>query len=148
MSTYTQVLYHIVFATKDREPTLNLAQRREFLAYTVGVLRGLKCHVYRINSMEDHVHALVSIYPDKNLANIIKELKLSTGQWLRGHGSFPRFRHSQEGYEAFTKSWGERERVIEYIKRQDEHHRGETFLDEYRRLVREVGLDWDERFLP
>lgn len=148
ISTYTRIVYHIVFGTKGRVPALTAEHRRDFLAYATGTLRGMDSHVYRINCVEDHLHVLTTIPSSMSLSNFVGEFKTSTGKWLRGHGGFPHFSYWQEGYGGFTESWSRRDGLIEYIKGQEEHHRKESFLDEFRRLVEEAGLEWDDRYLP
>ena len=61
---------------------------------------------------------------------------------------FPEFEAWQEGYAAVTQSLDEKERLIEYIKGQEEHHRVSLFLDEYREMLRRAGMELEERFLP
>lgn len=91
---------------------------------------------------------LTTVHSTMSLSSFVGEFKTSTGKWLRGHGGFPHFRYWQEGYGAFTESWGRRDGPIEDITGQLEHHRRESFLDEFRRLVEEAGLDWDDRYVP
>jgi putative transposase len=98
--------------------------------------------------MEDHIHMLVDIHPSVSLADFIRETKADSSRWLRENGIMPGFEYWQEGYGGFTKSWADKDVVIEYIKGQEEHHRKETFLEEFRRLVEEAGMEWDDRFLP
>ena len=148
MSTYFQSLHHIVFATKRRRRSLTEAHQRALFGYMFGVIRESGCHLYRLNGMEDHVHLLVGLRADMAPAGVVKTLKLSSGNWMRESGLFPDFDYWQEGYGAFTKSWQDRETVIEYIRNQQIHHRTETFEDELKRLVAEAGLEWDERYLP
>jgi putative transposase len=66
---------------------------------------------------------------------------------MKGTGAFPRFRYWQEGYGAFTVSWSERNALIEYIKNQEEHHRKRSFLEEYRTLLQESGVEFEEKYL-
>jgi REP element-mobilizing transposase RayT len=148
MSTFIQSLHHIIFATSRRRHTLVEAHRRELFGYMFGTIKGMDCHLYRLNGMADHVHLLVGLRPDMGPAGFVKTLKLSSGRWIRDSGVFPDFDHWQEGYGAFTKSWQDRDTVIEYIRNQEAHHRTETFEDELRRLVIEAGLEWDDRYLP
>ena len=58
MSTYTQILYHIVFATKDRQPVLSDSRRDELLMYMNGVIKNSHCRPVWINGVRDHVHLL------------------------------------------------------------------------------------------
>ena len=148
MSTYSQGLHHIVFATKHRRPALVADHRRELFGYMYGIVKRLKCHLYRLNGVEDHVHFLVGLHPEMGPGTFVKEVKIGSGNWMRAGTLFPDFEYWQEGYGAFTKSWEDKDKVIEYIKNQEQHHRHESFLDELRRLVEESGLQWDDRYLP
>lgn len=148
MSTYTQNLYHIVFGTRGRKPALLAAHRPRLFAYMAGIIENSRCHLYRLNGVEDHVHLLIDLHPGLALAELVKSLKIGSGNWARTSGLFPDFDHWQEGYGAFTRSWEHKDAVVDYIKNQEHHHKKETFVDELRRLVGEAGLPWDERYLP
>jgi putative transposase len=148
MSTYTQVLYHIVFSTKDREPCLDADNRPNLFRDIWGIIiRKHNCHLCRINGVQDHIHILSSLHPTVTLADFIKDIKLGSSSWMKESGAFPRFRYWQEGYGAFTSSWSERNALIEYIKNQEEHHRKRSFLEEYRTLLQESGIEFEEKYL-
>jgi len=147
MSTYTQILYHIVFSTKDRVPAL-IAERREALfCYTWGILKNKECHLYRINGVEDHIHLLTSLHPTVCLSELVKDIKISTSKWMKGDGGLSAFTHWQDGYGAFTIAQGEKDAVIEYIKNQQEHHQKVSFRDELRALLVKYGVEFDEKYL-
>ena len=63
MSTYTQILYQIVFSTKNREKTLQELNRNELFGYIWGILKKKECHLYRIGGVEDHLHIVTHIHP-------------------------------------------------------------------------------------
>ncbi|MBI5819409.1 MAG: IS200/IS605 family transposase [Verrucomicrobia bacterium] len=147
MATYTQIIYHIVFATKDREPVLSADRRRDLFAYMWGVLKKNECHLYRLNGVADHVHILTSLHPTVALADLVKDIKVASSTWIKEGKMFPGFSHWQDGYGAFTYSKDEKDALIEYIKNQEEHHRTETFADEYKRFLKEAGIEFDERHL-
>jgi len=148
MPTYTQIYYHIVFSTKNRECTLTSAHREELLRYVWGTVYGMNCHLYRVNAMGDHLHLFTHLHPTVCLSDFIRTIKLRSHDWMDKHGGFPRFHSWQEAYGAFTHSHGEKDRLIDYVKTQQEHHKETSFLVEYKRLVEEAGLVFDERFLP
>ena len=89
--TYTQILYHIVFATKDRVPALVKEGRPELFSYLGGILRNRKSEILAINGVDDHVHLLVSLHPMVCLADLVKDLKLGSGQWIRRNNKFRNF---------------------------------------------------------
>lgn len=146
MATYTQIIYHIVFSTKDREPVLAAERRRDLFAYIWGVLKDKQCHLYRLNGVADHVHILTGLHPTVALADLVKDIKIASSAWIKDEKVFQGFSHWQDGYGAFTCCMKEKDALIEYIKNQEEHHRTTTFADEYRQLLVEAGIEFDERY--
>jgi REP element-mobilizing transposase RayT len=147
MSTYTQILYHIVFSTKDRQPVLNSEVREPLFRYVWGIIKNKNCHLYRIGGSDEHVHILTSLHPSLALADFIKDIKVSSTKWAKENKLLPDLTHWQDGYGAFTHSIRDKDRLIEYIKAQTEHHKKVSFLDELRELLVEARIDFDERYL-
>jgi REP element-mobilizing transposase RayT len=147
MSTYTQICYHIVFSTKARQPTLKAERRADLFRYIWGILKNRESPLYRINGAEDHVHILTSLHPCVSLANLVKNVKTASSLWIKEESVFPMFSNWQDGYAAFTHSRQEIDGLIEYIKGQEEHHRRTTFAEEYRKLLEEAGIEFDERYM-
>jgi putative transposase len=147
MSTYTQILYQIIFSTKNRERTLTKDKRDELFKYIWGLLKNKNCHLYRINGVEDHLHLITHLHPTVSLASLVKDIKLASSQYINTNGLFNQFNGWQEGYGAFTYSIKEKDRLIEYVKNQEEHHKIITFKEEYIDLLREHGIEFDERYL-
>lgn len=147
MSSYRQIFYHIVFGTKNRESTISEAHCDELCKYISGVIRNSKCKLYRINGVEDHIHILSDLHPSLSLADYVKDIKVASSLWMKECGKFPEFAGWQEGYGAFTYSIKERDTIINYIKNQKEHHKSEIFYDEYKRLLVENGIEFNEKYL-
>lgn len=111
-------------------------------AYILGICNAKKCHLYRINSMPDHLHLCLEVHPTIALSEFVQVVKQESSRWLKEHREwFPRFDGWGNGYAAFTYSVKERPTVIEYIKNQKVHHYKATFREEYEDLRREFGLD-------
>jgi putative transposase len=146
-NTYTQLVYHFVFSTKNRSPALDQDIREELFKYTWGILKNLHCHLYRINGVDDHVHILTSLPTTICVADFMRKLKTGTSKWMKEDRRFPRFDGWQDGFGAFTVSFREKDELIEYIKAQEEHHKSESYIDEYRRLLHQAGIEFDERYL-
>lgn len=146
MSSYHQILYQIVFRTKNSLKTLNLDYSEEFFKYSWGIIKNKKCHLYRINCMEDHVHILSDLHPSIALADYIRDIKTATSIKLKESDDFPHFYGWASGYAALTYSAWDKDIIIDYIKNQQEHHKTETFEDEYRRLIEESGIEIDGRY--
>ncbi|MBL7930541.1 MAG: IS200/IS605 family transposase [Bacteroidia bacterium] len=147
MSTYTQIIYQIVFGTKNREKTLDPKNREELFKYIHGLLKNKNCHCYQIGGVSDHLHIVTHIHPSVSLANIVKDIKLSTSELIKTQKLFPNFRGWQEGYGAFTYSMKEKDRLVEYVKNQESHHHKTSFMDEYRMFLNEHKIDFDEKYL-
>ncbi len=146
MSTYTQILYQIVFGTKHHEMTLGKEHRQQLFKYIWGVLENKKCHLYRINGIENHLHILTHLHPSVALADLVKDIKLSTTKFIKEQNLFPDFNGWQDGYGAFTYSMEAKNNLINYIKNQEEHHKIKTFRDEYRELLKEHQIEFDEKY--
>jgi REP element-mobilizing transposase RayT len=147
MSTYTQILYQIVFGTKNHRKTLAAENRESIFRYIAGILNHKKCHVYRINGVENHLHIVTHLHPTVALADLIKDIKLASSHFIRSNNLYPDFDGWQDGYGAFTYSIKAKERLIEYVKNQQDHHRVKTFRDEVLDLLKEYGVEFDERYL-
>ena len=147
LATYTQIIYHIVFATKHRERVLDKPRRDDLFRYVWGIIENHDNHLFRINGVEDHVHILTSLHPTVALADLVKAVKTGSAKWIKENNVFPRFGHWQEGYGAFTHSVREKDALIEYVKNQENHHHKVDFLDEYRKLLKEADIGFDEKYL-
>jgi REP element-mobilizing transposase RayT len=148
LSTYTEILYHVVFATKDRQGVLSDSGRDALFRYITGVIKNNHCRLVWINGVKDHVHILLSLHPSVALGALLKDIKVASSVWIKENGIFPSFAGWQEGYGAFTHSLREEPELIAYLKGQEEHHRTTTFLEEYRKLLLDAGIKIDERYFP
>jgi len=147
MASYRQLYYHIVFGTKFRKPTIPDVHCQLLYKYIWGIIENKKCKLYRINGCEEHIHLLVDIHPTIAVSTFVKDLKVSTSLWLKQQREFQNFEGWSEGFGIFTVSHSDKDRVIEYIKNQKEHHLKLTFLDEYKTLLKEYEIDFDEKDL-
>ena len=98
--------------------------------------------------MEEHLHILCDLHPTIALADLVRDIKTASSIWLKQSGKFPEFEGWADGYSALTYSWKDKEMIINYIKNQQEHHKTESFNDELRRLLKEHGVEIDERYFP
>ncbi len=146
MATYTQLIYHIVFSTKNRVPCLLKEKREQLYYYIWGLIKKNKSHLYRINGVEDHLHILTSIHPTLCISDFVKNIKTITTLWIKKNKIFPDFMCWQEGYGAFTHSIKDKAMLIEYIKKQADHHKLTSFRDELRALLVEAGISIDKRY--
>ena len=147
MATYTQILYHIIFSTKNRENVMLKNRREELLKYIWGIAKNRKCHLYRINAVNDHIHLLTHLHQSIALSDFVKVIKTGSSKWIKENRIFPEFEHWQDGYGAFTCSINDKNRLIEYIKHQENHHKQVTYKEEYINLLHEAGIEYDEKYI-
>ncbi len=147
MSTYTQILYQIVFVTKHRRPCLLKEGREDLFRYISGVLKSKNCHLYRINGVEDHIHILTHIHPTVALSTLVQSIKVSSSIFIKESQIFPGFDEWQPGYCAITYSNSALNNLIEYVKNQEAHHKKLTSKDELKKALEEHNISYDERYL-
>jgi putative transposase len=147
MHSYRQILYHIVFCTYNRNNTIPREHQEELYKYMWGIIKNRNGVLYRINGMENHMHILCDLHPTVCLADLIKEIKTASNLWMKQSGNYPKFESWAEGYCGLTYSYREKETIVNYIRNQKEHHKKVNFEDEYRDLLKEHGIEWDEKYL-
>jgi REP element-mobilizing transposase RayT len=145
--SFTQILYHIVFCTKERRLVIPNDKSAELYKYIWGNMNNHDCHLYRINGMEEHIHLLTDLHPTVRLDDFVKSIKVSSSKWLKGNKDFPLFNGWADRYAAFTVSFREKEKVIEYIMNQREHHKKVSFFDEYKKFLIDNGIEFNEKYL-
>ena len=145
-STHTCLLYHLVFATKNREPLVDPSWRDRLHEYLGGAVRGLGGTPQGIGGVADHVHLLIGLKPTHCLSDFMRELKKSSSIWVAESLKQPSFAW-QEGYAAFTVSASARTAVQDYIAHQEEHHRRKSFREELIEFLQKSGIEYEERYL-
>ena len=144
---YTQILYQIVYSTKNRKPVLKEERQDDLFKYLYGILKNKKCHVYIINGVEDHIHIVTHLHPTVALSSLIKDMKIASSKWIKEKNIFSDFIGWQDKYGAFTYSIKDKDRLIEYVKNQKKHHKTKSFKEEFIELLNEHEIDFDEKYL-
>ena len=144
-STHTGLYYHLIFATKNREPVISVEWRVRLHEYLGGTICGLEGVPGAIGGTADHVHILLALKPTHCLADFLRDLKKASSAWATA-ASREHF-HWQEGYAAFTVSPSARAAVQRYIESQEEHHRHQSFREELIEFLQKSGVEYDERYL-
>jgi putative transposase len=148
MSSYRQHLYHIVCRTKSSLKTIKQDHVNDLYAYFTGILKNKKCHLYCINGIENHIHILTDINPSIAPIDFVRDIKVSTSIWMKNNSLFPSFKGWSVGYGSFTCSYSDLDRLIGYIKNQQNHHKKVSFEEEYRILLLQNGIIPDEKYFP
>jgi len=145
--SFTNLLYHLVFSTKDRRPIITLDYQPRLYDYIGGIIRELGGTSLGINGIEDHVHVVTKLRPDKAVSDVLRVLKCNASGWM--HDVFPALEDFswQRGYAAFTVSQSNLADVQRYLAQQKEHHMKVSFRDEFIRFLRVNGIEYDERYV-
>lgn len=137
--------YHWICSTKHRRTLIAAEWRSRFHQYLGGTVRGLDGVALKVGGVEDHVHLLMGLKPVHRISDFVRELKKAGSSWIRQTAE-EQF-HWQDGYSIFSVSVAALVDVANYIARQEEHHRKETFEDELKRLLEEHGVRYDPKYL-
>ena len=139
--TYSSNFTHVIFGTKERKPIIAVERRSGLYAYLGGIARSEGFNLVAAGGTANHLHLLFTLPARMPLAIAVQKLKGSSSRWLG-----PRFSW-QEGYGAFSVSPSQVPSVKRYIARQERHHQKRSFEEEFISLLRNCGIEYDERFV-
>ena len=143
--TYTNLLFHIVFSTKDRFPFIKPEFEERLYEYIGGTIRALGGICLEIGGVDDHIHILAKLKPTLHVSKFLEKLKPSVTKWARS-AVHPKFEW-QDGYGAFSVGESQVPAVRKYIRNQKEHHKKESFEAEFKEMLRQAGIEFDEKYL-
>jgi len=143
----SRLLVHLIFSTKNRVPALTPALCTELYPYLAATLRDTACPPLRVGGVEDHVHILFGLSRTLSVANVVEAVKTSSSKWIKTKGPELGSFYWQGGYGAFSVSQSDVEAVIQYIDRQEEHHKRISFQDEFRKFLDRYQIPYDERYV-
>jgi REP element-mobilizing transposase RayT len=143
-----QIYLHLIFSTKGRRPWLqDQVIRDELHKYLAKTCTEKDCPAIQVGGVADHVHILCRFGRSISVSGLVKELKYESSKWTKEKAETLADFYWQNGYGAFSISPSHVEPLRTYILNQEEHHRTETFQDEFRRLLTKYGIEWDERYV-
>ena len=141
--TYSSVLIYAVFGTRDRRPLISLHHAQRLHAYMAGVAEREFGTAIKIGGAADHVHALLRIGTDVSTGEAMDKLKSLSSGWA--HKNVPELHNLswQKGYGVFSVSRSNVGQVVEYIERQESHHKKQTFEEEFLAFLKKHDVDFD-----
>src|SRR5256886_8059471 len=146
-NTFSQIYIHVVFAVANRESLIKSEFKEELYKYITGIVRNQGQKLISINGMPDHVHILVGLKPAIALADLVREIKADSTNFINErkllHGRF----NWQEGYGAFSYGHSQLNTIIRYIQTQEKHHQRRSFKDEYLALLRKFDIGFEEKYV-
>ena len=141
--TYSNLLIHVIFSTKDRRPLILRPHAERLYAYMAGIARKEFGWAIKIGGMPDHLHALLRIGTEMSVGEAVSKFKSLSSGWA--HKTVPELRDVfwQAGYGAFSVSKSNVSSVVSYIERQEEHHKVRTFDEEFIAFLQRHGVEYD-----
>ena len=146
-STLTNLIYHVVFSVKAREPMIIQEIREELYQYMGGIIKGEGGVLFQIGGMPDHIHIVLKLKPVHKLSDIMQKVKGNSSKWINEKSLLEsRFRW-QDGYGAFTVSESQAPVVVKYIKEQEKHHMSFSFKEEFERILNRHHIEYNKQYL-
>jgi REP element-mobilizing transposase RayT len=146
-NTYTQLYVQFVFSVKGRENLIKEKFRDELEKVMCGIVTNHKSKVYAIYCNPDHTHILVGLHPTISVSKLIEQVKSGSSNWLNEKkynvGKFS----WQDGFGAFTYSKSHIDKVVKYILNQSEHHKKQSFREEYLSFLSKFEIEYDPKYL-
>jgi REP element-mobilizing transposase RayT len=143
----SNVLLHIVFSTKNRQPWIDVEIEEDLFKYIAGICRELKCPSHKIGATDDHIYIACSLSRTIAISKFAEEIKTGSSKWIKTKGDRYINFAWQNGYGAFSIGQSQLTVLCRYVAGQREHHRRTTFQDEYRRLLAKYEIEFDERYV-
>ena len=145
--TYSKIYIQIVFAVKGRENLISQNWKDELNKYIAGIIKGKNQKPIIVNGMSDHIHAFVGLKPSMKISDLVRDIKNNSTNFIN-ENKFVRGKFFwQEGYGAFSYSHSQIGNVYNYILNQEEHHKKETFREEYLNFLKKYEIEFDEKYL-
>ncbi|MBK7885310.1 MAG: IS200/IS605 family transposase [Chitinophagaceae bacterium] len=145
--TFSQIYVQYVFAVKGRENCILPSFQTELYKYISGIITNKEQKSLAVNGMSDHVHVLVGLKPSMRIADLVRDIKNNSTNFIN-ENKFLRNKFSwQEGYGVFSYSQSGFGKVIEYIKNQKEHHKKRTFKQEYMAFLKKFDISFEDKYL-
>lgn len=145
-NTYSQLHVQFVFAVKYRA-VINKEWKGELHQYITGIVQRNEHKMLQINSMPDHMHIFIGMRPIKSISALVQNIKTESSKWIKEKGFCNSSFAWQEGFGAFSYSKSHVPGVIRYIQNQEQHHKKEMFLDEYRNFLKAFEIAYDEKYI-
>lgn len=146
-STFTNLLYHIVYSTKYRRDTIAPIWQPDLYAYIGGIIKERDGILLEIGGMSDHIHILAKLSPKLAIMDVLRDIKAVSSKWVNERRfTLSRFEW-QTGYGAFSVSQSHVEVVRQYIRNQEQHHRQIPYQAEFITLLQRHEIEFDPRYV-
>lgn len=145
-NTYTKIYLQFVFAVQNRASLINPIWKDELYKYITGIVKNNGHQLIAINGMPNHIHILIGYSPHQLISDLLKDIKGSSSKWINLQNYVRGKFRWQAGYGAFSYSVSQIDSVVNYILKQEEHHKKRSFRDEYLELLEKFDIEFDAKY--
>lgn len=146
-NTYHQIYIQTVFAVKYRMAVIDKSWKDKLCGVIGNLINESNCKTIIVNGVEDHVHCLIGLKPVVSVSELMKTVKAKSSKYINDHSLTPARFEWQEGYGVFSYSQSQIDSVYKYIQNQEEHHKIQTFRDEYIEFLKKFKVEYDEHYI-
>jgi REP element-mobilizing transposase RayT len=146
-NTYHQIYLQTVFAVKHRNAVINKSWQNELFAVIGNLINETGCKTIIVNGVEDHVHCFLGLKPVVSVSELMKTVKAKSSKYINDHSLTPERFEWQEGYGVFSYSQSHIDAVYKYIQNQEEHHKKQTFGQEYLNFLNKFNVPYEEQYI-
>ena len=146
-NTFSQIYIQIVFAVKHRNAQIDPIWEEQLYKYITGIVQNKEQKMIAINGMPDHIHIFIGMKPTCCLSNLVQEIKKSSNTFIKDNDLSSKPFNWQEGFGAFSYSHSQIDSVYKYVMNQKEHHKKQTFKEEYIDFLKKFDVEYDEKYL-
>jgi putative transposase len=146
-NTYHQIYLQTVFAVKYRNAVIGKSWSSQLFGVIGNLINEAKCKTIIVNGVDDHIHCFLGLRPVVSVSELMKTVKAKSSKYVNDHSLTTDRFEWQEGYGVFSYSQKDINAVYKYIQRQEEHHKAQTFREEYLELLKEFKVEYDEQYI-
>jgi REP element-mobilizing transposase RayT len=146
-NTFTQIYLHLVFAVQNRISLIQPEWRDELYKYITGIVQNNEHKLIAINGTQNHLHIAVGYKPHQLIPNLLQDIKGYSSKWINDKKFIKGKFTWQAGYGAFSFSHSQMDKVVKYINNQEQHHKKQTFHEEYIKLLENYNILFDQKYI-
>lgn len=145
--TFSQIYIQVVFAVKSRKALIESSWEERLYQYMTGIIRNKGQKLLAINGTANHIHILIGMKPSCCVSDLVREVKKASNEFVK-ENKFSKFKFGwQEGYGAFSYGHSQIDAVIKYVLNQKEHHKKQSFKEEYIQFLKKFNVEYNDKYL-
>lgn len=146
-NSYSQIYIQVVFAVKHRDAVINIEWEERLYQYITGIVQNNGQKMLAIGGVPDHIHFLIGLKPDCCLSDLVREVKKAINEFINQNKLTPTKFYWQDGFGAFSYSRSQLDNVVKYVLNQKEHHKKQSFKEEYLKFLKKYEIEYNEKYL-